>query len=85
MYSFILDMIDTKHMLPKQQLLIKSLLLNMLYPLILTKKTLELIKIWQILNLTDVVETLPCDIQTKDNIYMLTYQLGNAVRNNLLN
>ena len=48
-------------------------------------KALELIRISQILNNPDVIETLLCDIQTKYNIPLVTYQLGKAVRNKLLN
>ena len=36
-------------------------------------------KLSGILNLPDVIETLPCNIQSKKNIPMVTYQLGNIV------
>ena len=42
-------------------------------------------RISQVLNHPDVIETLPCDIQNKDNIPMVTNQLGNTVRNKLVN
>ena len=48
-------------------------------------KVVELIRISQIFNHPDVTETLPCDIQNKENINIVTYQLGNTVRNKLLN
>ena len=46
---------------------------------------MELIRISQILNHPDVIEILPYDIQNKENIPIVTYQLGNTVRNKLLN
>ena len=45
-----------------------------------TTAGLELIRIPEILNHPDTIETLPCDIQNKEKIPMIRYQLGNTVR-----
>ena len=69
-------------MLPKQQLLRKGLLVNILYIIHFDKKAVELIKILQILNHPDVIETLPEIFKIKKNIPMKTCQSGNTLEAN---
>lgn len=47
-------------------------------------KAVQLIKTSKMFNHLDVVETLTCDIQHKENIPVETYQLSYTVRNKLV-
>ena len=46
---------------------------------------MQVIKISQILSHPDVIKVLPCGIQNKENIPLVTYQLDDIIRNLLLN
>ena len=83
-YSFILDIIDTKLYVFKTATIKKRSPTKYFLPINFGNKALELIKISQILNHPDVIETLPCVAQNKENIPMVTYQLYNTVRKKII-
>ena len=81
LYSSILDIIDTK-LYASTTTNIKKRSPKYTLPITFDSKAVELKRISQILNHLDIIENFPSDIQNKENIPMVTYQLGNTVRKN---
>ena len=77
LYSFILDISDTKLYASETIIIKKRSPPKSTLPITFDSKALELIKISQILNHSDVIVTFLCYTQNKDNIPMGANQLGN--------
>ena len=48
-------------------------------------KALEDFELTKIFNHPEIIKTLPCNLQKKDNISTVTYKLGKTIRNKILN
>ena len=69
LYSFILDIIDTKLYASKTLAITERSPLKNALPINFYSKAVELIRISHIRNHPDVIQTLLCDIQNKKNIH----------------
>ena len=87
-YLFILDIIDTKLYKPRDPSFTKSnrVAPNNICNVKFVNKGMELIRLPSILNDPEVIQHLPSkDLQTKENIPVVTYNLGNTIRNKIFN
>ena len=83
LYSFILDIIDTKLFKPKQKT--KKMPPKFRLSVKFDNKAVEQIRLSKILNHPDVINSLPIDLQATENIPVVTYELGQPIRNKILN
>ena len=82
-YLYVLDIIDTKlYKVPKE---IKKIRPKYICTVNFDNKAIEAIRLSQIFNHPNTVNKLPPDMQTKDDIPMVTFKLNNTIRNKILN
>ena len=82
-FQYILDIIDTKLYKPVENY--KKPTPKYLCTVNFCNKAVECIRLSSIFNLPEVIQLLPSELQTKENIPVVTFKLGNTVRNKILN
>ena len=80
-YNYILDIVDTNTYKLKQITPKKTHKRTCIIKF--DNEVLAIIRLSKIFNLSDIIKTLPYNLQKKDSIIIVT--LGNTIRNNILN
>ena len=85
-YAYILDIIDTKIYRPKQDKSLKRNAPKNICIVQFINKGVEKIHLSSIFNIPEIVNLLPSpELRTRDNLPVVTYSLGNTIRNKVLN
>ena len=82
-YNYVLDIIDSKIYKSKEAVPKKTH--KYICFVQFESKVLETIRLQKIFNQLDIIKKLPINLQEKENIPTVTNNIGNTIRNKILN